>query len=89
MYTDSMAERMKEHSGELYQPSNGTEGEIFMSRFCYKCRHDNFDHDTCEGGCGILLRTMVFSISDDEYPREWIIGTDGQPTCSAFDNCDA
>lgn len=68
-----------------YQPSNGTEGEIFMSRFCQECQHDNLDPETHEGGCDILLRTMAFSVGDDEYPSEWIIGTDGLPTCTAFE----
>ncbi len=85
MYTDSTAEITKNHSGKSYQPSNGTEGEIFMKQFCQNCQRDNLDPETCEGGCDILVRTMAFNVDDDEYPSEWIIGTDGQPTCTAFE----
>lgn len=85
MYTDEMAKRMQDRVGELYQPANGTEGEMFMSRFCHRCIHDNLDMETFEGGCDILLRTMAFGTDDEDYPREWVIATDGQPKCTAFE----
>jgi len=85
IHVDSMAERMKERAGESYRPSNGTEGEIFMSAFCSKCKHDNLDPKTYSGGCEIIGLTMAFDTNDAEYPREWIIDSDGQPTCTAFE----
>lgn len=27
---------------------------------------------------------MPFDVADDEYPKEWIYGQDGQPCCTAF-----
>lgn len=78
---------------EKYQPSNGTEGAAFQSAYCDNCKHDNFDHDTCTGGCEILAKTMICSVDDPEYPSEWrLVG--GKPTCTAFeatgtpDRCD-
>ena len=71
--------------GELYQPSNGTEGEGFWDRFCFECERDRaFQEDESDEGCEILLRTMLYSIRDPEYPREWCYGKDGKPTCTAF-----
>jgi hypothetical protein len=85
MYTEMMAEAMKARAGEKYQPSNGTEGHLFMCEYCECCARDHFDHETGEGGCEILSLTMLFNKDDKEYPSEWIIGSDGQPTCTAFE----
>lgn len=85
IYTDDLAEMKKEQAGEPYQPSNGTEGEIFMAAYCNRCKHDNLDPDTYEGGCEIIVRTMAFSPGDDDYPKEWCYGPDGQPVCTAFE----
>lgn len=61
---------------ELYQPCNGTEGDIFFSRYCFNCAHD-FDV------CDIVFHTMTYDIKDHEYPREWQI-INGKPTCTKF-----
>jgi len=68
-----------------YQPSNGTEGDIFMGEFCCRCAcepHDLYgDHD----GCPILADTMAYKITDPDYPPEWIERlSDGKHTCTAF-----
>lgn len=65
-------------AGQKYQPSNGTEGDLFMSYFCFRCERDK-DHD-----CDILARTMAHRTEDAEYPVEWQYRADGQPTCTAF-----
>ena len=62
-----------------YQPANGTEGECFMEAWCHHCER--------EGGskvCGILTNTMVYDVTDVNYPKEWIYGADGIPACTAF-----
>lgn len=70
---------------EPYRPSNGTEGEMFISRWCSNCQHDaaarigdGFD------GCEILGRTFALSITDPEYPAEWREDGPSGPRCTAF-----
>lgn len=71
---------------ELWQPSNGTIGEIFMADHCYKCA--KFPHSPdAKNQCRIVLLSMAFSIEDKEYPREWCY-VDGEPTCTAFKDRD-
>lgn len=80
---------------EPYRPSNGTEGDIFMSQFCSKCAREDFnDPDEAEGGvsCNILTNALCCSISDKEYPKEWVRDTESHITdiggkgarCTAF-----
>jgi len=63
-----------------YIPSNGSEGEFFMIKFCFKCQ---FYDD--EQGCPILNATQVNDVGDPEYPSQWICESDlitGK--CTAF-----
>lgn len=32
--------RFPKRAGEKYRPANGTEGEIFMETYCYRCAND-------------------------------------------------
>ncbi len=64
-------------SGELYRPSNGTEGDGFIAAWCVRCERDR------DKNCDILGRTFVFDIDDAEYPREWVRGKTG-PMCTAW-----
>lgn len=50
--------------------SNGTEFDIWASRYCYECVHDNPNADP-EVFCPIL----GFSLLNDATPREWVEGT--------------
>lgn len=65
-----------------YRPSNGSEGEGFMSEFCLQCIHDNPDPNSPKK-CEILTATMFFYPTDPEYPKEWIY-KDGKPRCTNF-----
>lgn len=67
-----------------YRPSNGTEGEGFIACFCERCTKDNFP-DENKPWCQILADTLAFDINDENYPKEWIWGMDGNPTCTAFE----
>lgn len=69
---------------ELYCPSNGSEGEWFMTKWCAHCAKDNLDPDAGEGGCDIIARTMAFDMDDPAYPREWRRDGAG-PRCTAFE----
>jgi hypothetical protein len=64
--------------GESFRPSNGTEGEMFMERWCHQCVKD------INGDCNIITDAMMFDIDDHEYPRAWIHDATGQPSCTAF-----
>lgn len=67
----------------FYRPSNGTEGDGFMSRHCYQCKHD--DGGIGERVCEIIGNTMAYDIDEPEYPTEWRYGEDGRPTCTKFE----
>lgn len=83
---------MTEHTPTPYQPSNGTEGYAFIDKWCGNC-----ERDKCQNGsipmnecrdddfCEILGRTMMCSISDQNYPKEWIRDESGS-RCTAFVN---
>ena len=84
LFTDDHAELNKKHVGEKYRPSNGSEGEMFMGRWCVKCSEDELNDETGEGGCKIIADAFCYSLTDENYPAEWQYGEDGQPLCSAF-----
>lgn len=70
---------------EPYRPSNGHEGEIFMSDFCWRCRRD-----TEAAPCEIIGRTMSLYEDDPDYPKEWVRVVDddewpGTARCTAFE----
>lgn len=67
---------------ELYQPSNGTEGDIFMGEFCFKCAKLPHDSDA-KNQCWILGRAMIHGTDNPRYPNQWRY-QDGKPVCTAF-----
>lgn len=77
--------------GEAYRPCNGTEGDAFFAAWCCRCGRDKAmregcDIDECDDNerCAIIATTMFSDIDDQDYPREWRYGDDGQPMCAAF-----
>lgn len=71
-----------------YRPSNGTEGEMFMERFCYRCKREQPYLKSDQIGCGILTQTMIHYTTDPEYPTEWVSDDDCglvNPRCTAFE----
>lgn len=68
-------------AGQPYRPSNGTEGDIFMARYCQRCRRHAHD-------CDILLAAYAYDSDDPAYPREWKYNNVGVPMCSAFSDID-
>lgn len=81
---------MPQCAGKSFYPSNGTEGMIFTDSFCDQCLHEKFTHTQNENdaSCNILMRTMVYSPKDTEYPREWIYNAEGWPTCTKWQKWD-
>jgi hypothetical protein len=69
---------------DKYQPSNGTEGDCFHSKWCFTCAKCPESQDA-KGQCMILLRTFVHSVTDPEYPEQWQY-IDGKPVCTAYKN---
>lgn len=64
-----------------YQPSNGREGMWFTDKFCWQCIHCDPD-PLGEKQCDILQRTLIFSIGDADYPKEWIYDEANNPVCT-------
>lgn len=85
LFPDSLADRLKARQGEPYRPSNGTEGEMFMDRWCHQCKRDADDANPCE----LPGLAMLFDLGDPDYPKEWQYSPDGQPKCTAFERREA
>ena len=68
---------------EKYRPSNGTEGDGFMSRHCYQCKHD--DGGIGETVCEIIGETMAYDVDEEQYPDAWRYDAQGCPTCIKFE----
>lgn len=71
-----------------YRPSNGTEGEGFISATCGTCERSGHHGDVDDVGedcigCSIAGRTFMLDVGDPEYPTEWIVGARG-PECTAW-----
>ena len=69
-----------------YCPSNGSEGEEFITHFCYNCIHGKYEHtgDLNDKPCDILSRSFAFDINHKDYPTEWTYDENGKPTCTAW-----
>lgn len=89
LFTDEHAERLKKRAGEKYRPSNGTEGEMFMSRWCAKCERAAAFREDRGDSCPIVDDVMAYDEDHESYPTEWQIGEDGQPKCTAFQLAEA
>lgn len=74
--------------GKKYRPSNGTEGDYFMSEHCYQCIHDNPDYNAKSPRCDIMGNTMCMDVNDKDYPSEWTYDENGKPTCTSFKKWD-
>lgn len=72
--------------GKLYRPSNGSEGDWFIHKYCFNCIHGKYEHtgDVNDNPCEIAGLTFAFDTRDKEYPKEWCYDKDGKPTCTAF-----
>ena len=83
IFPDDLAASLKERGvcGKPYRPSNFTEGEIFRESYCTHCFRNEPEKG---GGCDIAVETFWLAVDDPKYPKEWVYGDDGQPTCTAF-----
>lgn len=85
IYMDEHANRLKERAGQKYRPSNGSEGDMFMSRYCCTCVKDQAFREDRGDSCPIVAATFCYDEDDPLYPAEWVYGPDGQPTCLAYE----
>lgn len=80
----------KQNAGKPYRPANGTEGDFFYGAYCRDCIRERALRADPEGfglGCPIAGRSFfICDVNDPAYPKEWIYGADGQPTCTAFEH---
>lgn len=68
------------YAGKPFRPSNGTGGDIFRSYWCDECEKDRYESKPC----GIFTRSLIFSVDEKQYPKEWNYDDDGNPQCTAF-----
>ena len=61
-----------------YRPSNGTEGDCFISEFCAKCKKFKYSKEIEDNYCPILDKTMVYGVDSKHYPKWWISDADGK-----------
>jgi hypothetical protein len=69
-----------------YRPPNGTEGSIFIARYCAHCEHEKYFHTLNDNDkkCPILSATFIFDIDDPNDPSEWQYNEKGEAFCSNF-----
>lgn len=78
-----------EYIGRPYRPGSGTEGMAFDELWCDHCARDAAYREAGEDAdpaiaCQILSDTLVYSVTDPEYPKEWVYDRNGVPCCTAF-----
>ncbi len=84
IYPQELADLTKEHAGEQWEPSNGTEGALFIEAWCCNCARDKAmregaDFDECDDNelCEIIAAGFRGPV------KEWIEDDSG-PRCTAF-----
>jgi len=55
-----------------YMPSNGSEGDLFLGKFCMNCIHGKYEHtgDIEDDPCTILTVSFLYNIDEEGYPSE-------------------
>lgn len=67
-----------------FRPSSGTEGACFVDRWCGSCQRDAAFLEGEGDSCPIVAASMIFAVTDPEYPDEWIMAERG-PICTAWE----
>jgi hypothetical protein len=65
-----------------YRPSHSIEWDRFQSAYCNCCHYDGDPEQ--DKGCKVLARSMVYRITEPEYPKEWQQNEKGEPTCTKY-----
>lgn len=78
----------EEAPGTPYRPSNGTEGECFISEWCAKCARDKVMNGTAtdeDADKDPSLYCEILGASfRDGGAKEWVHNEKGWPCCTAF-----
>ena len=72
---------------EKYRPSNGSEGDWFIDKYCMRCIHCDPNPEG-KKQCEILMRSLVYSVDEPEYPSEWTYDDKDQPICTEWKKWD-
>lgn len=77
-------------AGDLYRPSNGTEGMWFIEKNCMNCIHGKYEHtgNIEDNPCEILTASFMCDINDPLYPKEWVYDDNDCGCCTAFKKWD-
>lgn len=70
-----------------YRPSNGSEGDWFMDKYCMNCLHCDPNPEG-KKQCEILLRSLVYGANEPEYPTEWTYDENDKPICTSYTKWD-
>lgn len=85
MYAPDFAATTAQLAGKQWEPSNGTEGEIFWAEWCSRCARDKVMNGTVwEVDAGDDDYCPILSASFRGEATQWVYGADGQPTCTQF-----
>ena len=67
--------------GELYLPSNGSEGECFIATFCEVCRKGAcFRIVKAKSGCAIFDKAFF----SGKHVKQWVYDENNYPVCTSF-----
>lgn len=85
LYPPDFAAICKEDAGKQWEPSNGTEGHIFLESWCGECQRDKamsegVDLDECDDN----ERCDIIAASFRGEAKEWQYDKNGQPCCISF-----
>lgn len=67
-----------------YRPSNSTEAESFMGRWCAGCARDGYGKEGAAYGDDEPLCEILGNAMAGEQPDEWVIDDERGPRCKAF-----
>jgi hypothetical protein len=67
---------MDKKEGKPYRPESAEEGLRFMEGHCRQCKNEPI--------CAIPYLSVLWNVGAN-YPKEWVVGDDGAPTCTGFE----
>ncbi len=73
-----------------YCPSNGSEGDWFIGTYCMNCIHEKYSHTLNDDDkkCDLLSNSMLYNVTDEEFPSEWTYDENGKPICTSYSKFD-
>lgn len=91
IYPLGLALQRAGQAGERYVPSNTDEHHLFIDSWCRKCTRDRamreglpIERCHADESCELIEASLQYAPTEDGFPTEWIINSDGQPACRHF-----